>query len=161
VFDSSGQATARPHVGHRFYTSALIRYKEADKLARDVPAALVESRCVAVLNDLRYSGLPESLRNFIEARYQPLTPDLWLFGVRMENGPVTVPQTGTYLIHPENAFAQVRIDGQPLSSAAVTLERGEHLLQAEIPGVFLLWLPRDGVRWAPISQRGGTFSRLF
>ncbi len=165
VFDSSGQATARPHVGHRFYTSALIRHLEADALARDIPRDLRSSGCIAVLRDLRYDGLPASVKTLIEARYQPYTPDLWLWGRKLEPGALEVPRTGRYFIEPEAAFAHITIDGHVLREPEIELPAGTHSVAVDAAAAgaqaYLLWLPRDGQRWRPVESRAGTFSRLF
>ena len=38
--------------------------------------------------------------------------------------------------------------------------RGEHSVEPT-EGAWILWLPENGERWAPVSQRTGTFGQLF
>ncbi|MBJ6759986.1 hypothetical protein JGU66_04370 [Myxococcaceae bacterium JPH2] len=172
VYDNAGGAVSRPHAHFYFYTDAYLRGSIAEQLAREVPEALVSRGCVLRVDDLRTPGLPPTLRAFLDAHYQPLDGDLYLWGQRydasgaepLEDRFLAVRED-RYFVEPAQVLAHgtLVIDGARVTTPEFSLSRGEHTVRYEGPaGRFhLLWLPRDGQRWHPRPGVPATFSRLF
>ena len=162
VYDGAGAATARPHVGFRYYTNALIREREAATLTADVSKAIVESGCTAMIRDLRYPGLPKDLRLLLETHFQPYSADLWLWGQHIDTrANFLAVRSAVYFVGPSAAFRRVRVDGVPLKADTVGLARGTHLVEVDGDPIDLLWLPRNGERYVPKRGLPPTFSILF
>ncbi|MBK7862364.1 MAG: hypothetical protein IPJ65_27900 [Archangiaceae bacterium] len=165
VWDSSGQASARPHVGFRYYTNALIHRDEATTLGQRIAAELRAAGCTATLRDARFEWLPEDARAFVTAHFQPVDGDLSLWGQRYpaEAPPQTFEavRTGTYFVEP--ADAALTLDGRDLDAATFTLERGSHRVEYRGPPreLFILWLPANKARWRPDFSAKPRFSTVF
>jgi hypothetical protein len=95
---------------------------------------------------------------------------VWLAGRKLElrnnqKSKITVEilKQGTYFLYPPDALKgrTLQIDGQPLTTDELTLSAGTHEVQNDGRSgeVFLLWLPRNGQRWAP-SPGPARFSRM-
>jgi hypothetical protein len=159
VYDNSGQATARPHVHFFYATDKHMRERFASVLANEVPRRLEQTGCMVVFKDLRFKGLPDSLRRFIAERYQPYDGDLWFWGVSLaSSGELVVPRTDRYFVEP--AGASVELDGKRIGTEPILLSTGRHQYRSE-GAAKLLWLPRDGRRWKPDPTAVPRFSRLF
>nr|WP_211194729.1 hypothetical protein [Pyxidicoccus fallax] len=172
AYDNSGGYVSRPHAHFYFYTDAYLRGAIASTLAREIPEALVASGCVLRVEDLRSSGLPPALRQFLAEHYQPLDGDISLWGQRYETaeghtleGRFLAVREGRYFVEPEVALTRgaLFIDGVRMTAPEFPLSRGPHSVRYEGPaGTFhLLWLPRDGRRWTPRPGLPPTYSRLF
>ncbi|TQF17823.1 hypothetical protein FJV41_01375 [Myxococcus llanfairpwllgwyngyllgogerychwyrndrobwllllantysiliogogogochensis] len=172
VYDNSGGYVSRPHAHFYFYTDAYLRGSIPDVLAREVPQALVERGCVLRVDDLRTSGLPPSLRGFLDTYYQPYDGDLFLWGQRYDVSPGSALEgrflavrDGRYFVEPASMLESgaLFVDGARVTEAELTLSRGEHTVRYEGPEgrLHLLWLPRDGQRWVPRPEAKPTYSRLF
>jgi hypothetical protein len=172
VYDNSGGYVSRPHAHFYFYTDAFWRGAAAGLLAREIPEALLATGCAVRLDDLRTSGLPPSLRRFLDTYYQPYDGDLWLWGQRYEvsgRGPLEsrflAVRDGRYFVEPASVLTHgaLFIDGARVTEPEIALGKGEHSVRYEgAAGPFhLLWLPRDGQRWTPRPGLPPTYSRLF
>jgi hypothetical protein len=169
VYDNSGSFVSRPHVGFRFYTSALDRTAEAATLPITVPRALREQGCTALLLDARFRGLPPSLIRFLTQHYQPYDADLWLWGERFTASPTPVTfeavREADYFVEPETVATGggLVIDERAVSSPVFHLSRGEHRLQyaGSARQFSVLWLPRDGQRYRPKYGQRAEFSSIF
>ncbi|WP_224244514.1 hypothetical protein [Hyalangium gracile] len=172
AYDNSGGYVSRPHAYFYFYTDAYLRGAIADTLAREVPEALVASGCVLRVDDLRTEGLPASLRRFLTEHYQPLDGDVFLWGQRYEapapgalEAKFLAVRDDRYFIEPASALEQgaLFIDERRITEPVFTLSKGEHAVRYEgsARAFYLLWLPRDGQRWAPRPGQPPTYSRLF
>ncbi len=171
VYDNSGGYVSRPHAHFYFYTDAFLRGAEAGAQAREIPEALLATGCAVRLDDLRTSGLPPSLRRFLDTYYQPYDGDLSLWGQRYaaSGGPLEARflavRDGRYFVEPASVLTRgtLFLDGRRVTEPEFPLRQGDHALRYEGPeGVFhLLWLPRDGRRWTPRPGMPPTYSRLF
>lgn len=172
AYDNSGGYVSRPHAYRYFYTDSYLREALAETLAREVPAAILESGAVAHLIDLRFDTLPDSLRDFLRAHFQPLDGDLALWGQRYR-----VPADGAldagflavrddrYFVSPADALdrGELTIDGEAVREPVFALGKGAHAIAYRgAPGdIEILWLPRNGERWTPRRGLPPAFSRLF
>jgi len=159
VWDSSGGASARPHVGFRFYTNAMIHQAEAPTLGARTEREIRAAQCTAALRDVRFDWLPEDARSFVTRHFQPYSGDVRLWGQRLGAGRGTFEavRTASYFVEP--AGTPVRIDGRVIDSPTFTLEQGTH--QVELEGdAFILWLPANGQRWRPDFDAKPVFSSL-
>lgn len=172
AYDNSGGYVSRPHAHFYFYTDAYLRGAIPDQLSREVPEALLARGCVLRVDDLRTSGLPPTLRRFLDTYYQPYDGDLFLWGQRYDVTPGAVLEDrflavreGRYFVEPASALdmGSLFIDETRVTQAELTLTRGEHRIRYEGPAsrFHLLWLPRDGKQWSPRPDASPTFSRLF
>lgn len=173
VYDNSGGFVSRPHAHFYFYTDAYLRGSLVDLLSHDMPPALVEQGCVLRVDDLRTSGLPPALRRFLDAHYQPLDGDLYLWGQRYrvpaDSGALDdhflAVRADRYFVHPASVLdtGALFLDGVRITTPEFTLSQGRHTLRYEgrAEGFQLLWLPRDGKRWTPRPGSPATYSRLF
>ncbi len=162
VYDGAGAATARPHVGFRYYTNALIREREAATLTADVSKAIVDSGCTAMIRDLRYPGLPKALRQLLETYFQPYGADLWLWGQRISGkADFLAVRSDSYFVSPGSAWPRVRIDGVPMRAETIEFTRGWHAVEVVGAPVDLLWLPHNGERYVPKRGLPPAFSVLF
>ncbi|MEI9941388.1 MAG: hypothetical protein WDO69_29565 [Pseudomonadota bacterium] len=169
VYDNSGGFVARPHVGFRFYTSALDRQVEAATLPNTVPRAIAEAGCTALLLDARFGGLPPLLIRYLTQHFQPYNADLWLWGQRFSASPAAASfvavREADYFVEPEAVATGggLSIDGQAISSAVFHLRRGAH--QVEYAGgvhqFSILWLPRDRQLYRPKYGLSPRFSSIF
>lgn len=166
VYDNSGSATARPHLGFYPVTDALMRVDRAEELAREIPALIEAAGCTVVLRDLRYEGLPGPLRAWIEEHFQPYSADIWLWGRRYAapsgelDDRFLAVRSGSYFAHPPTVL---EIDGVRVTSPVFQLSRGTHTVRSDgAPGdVFILWLPASGERYRPVPRGEPGFSVLF
>ncbi|MBN8465037.1 hypothetical protein JYJ95_00825 [Corallococcus exiguus] len=173
VYDNSGGYVSRPHAHFYFYTDAYLRGSLAELLSDEMPRVLLEQGCVLRVDDLRTSGLPPALRDFLDTHYQPYDGDLYLWGQRylvpsdsgaLEDRFLAV-RADRYFVQPASTLdtGALFIDGERITTPEFTLSRGEHTLRYEgRAGAFrLLWLPRDARRWTPRPGAPATYSRLF
>lgn len=156
VWDSSGGASARPHVGFRFYTNALIHEAEAKTLGARVASEIREAGCTAALRDVRFEWLPADAREFVTTHFQPYDGDIRLWGQRIDGrGTFEAVRTATYFVEPPGP---VRIDGELVTAPTFVLQRGMHEIEGD---VFVLWLPASGERWRPDFDAKPVFSSMF
>ncbi|WP_242589613.1 hypothetical protein [Corallococcus macrosporus] len=173
VYDNSGGYVSRPHAHFYFYTDAYLRGSLAGLLSTEMPRALVEQGCVLRVDDLRTSGLPLVLRQFLDAHYLPHDGDLYLWGQRyrvprdsgvLEDRFLAV-RSDRYFVQPASTLetGALFIDGQRITTPEFPLSRGEHQVRYEgrAEAFQLLWLPRDAKRWTPRPGAPATYSRLF
>ena len=159
----------RPHVGFRYYTSALDRQVEARDLPIRVPEAIRNSGCTAFLVDLRFWDLPAPLRLFISSHFQPYNPDLWLWGQRynagVHKGTFEAVREADYFVTPSTIASADTfiIDGAPVTSQIFHLTRGVHQfsLVATTRDFQILWLPVNHKVYSPTYAGGPHFSVLF
>jgi hypothetical protein len=173
VYDNSGGFVSRPHVGFRFYTSALDRQVEATQLPITVPRAIHELGCTALLVDARFSGLPPLLRRFLTQHYQPYNADVWLWGQRFLTSALPSPGQGAfdavreadYFVDSEALIGAggLMIDGNALASPVFHLSRGVHRLEyaGAVRQFSILWLPADKQRYHPKYGLHPAFSSIF
>jgi hypothetical protein len=169
VYDNSGGFVARPHVGFRFYTSALDRQAEALTLPVSVPLALREQGCTALLLDARFRGLPPLLIRFLTQHFQPYNADIWLWGQRFGASPNPVTfeavRDADYFVEPESVVRAggFVIDGNAANSPVFHLSRGVH--RVEYAGTerqfSVLWLPADKQPYRPRYGLHPEFSSIF
>ncbi len=169
VYDNSGSFVSRPHVGFRFYTSALDRQEEASSLPIKVPQAIRELGCTAILIDARFSGLPPVLRRFFAQHYLPYDADIWLWGQRFSTNAGVASfeavRDADYFVEPERVVTNgaFSIDGAPVSTPMFHLSRGVH--RFEYTGTerqySVAWLPADGVRYQAKFGLHPAFSSIF
>ncbi len=159
VWDSSGGASARPHVGFRYYTNAWIHEAEAQTLGARVASELRAAECTAALRDVRFDYLPQDARGFVTEHFQPYDGDIRLWGQKLPAGAGTFEavRTARYFVEPAQA---VRIDGRAVEAPEFLLERGRHDIELEREG-FILWLPASGEHWRPDFEAQPVFSSLF
>lgn len=172
VYDNSGGFSSRPHVGFRFYTNALSRTRDAAELSIQIPREIRDAGCTAVMYDLRFDTLPFAARGFVLEHFQPYDDDVWLWGQRY------VAETGAgidatfeavrdarYFVQPAEAIEgrAMTIDGRAVESTPFSLTRGIHAVRyrGSPRTFFLLWLPADGTRYAPLERVRPHFSVLF
>ena len=169
VYDNSGGYVARPHVGFRFYTSALDRQVEAAELPITVPRALREQGCTALLLDARFRGLPPPLIRFLTLPFQPYNADVWLWGQRFSSSLAPAEfeavRDADYFVEPSSVATGggFVIDGSPVATSVFHLSRGEHRVQyAGAARQFsVLWLPADKQRYRPKYGLRSEFSSIF
>ncbi|MBL8957308.1 MAG: hypothetical protein JNK82_41430 [Myxococcaceae bacterium] len=159
VFDSSGGASARPHVGFRYYTNAWIHEAEATTLGARIAREVREAQCTAALRDVRFDWLPADAKAFVTEHFQPYDGDLRLWGQRLPAGRGTFEAVrgARYFVEPAQAL---RIDGREVEGPEFWLERGAHEVELDREG-FVLWLPANGERWRPDFDTKPVFSTLF
>jgi len=162
VYNITGNQVTRPSVHFFYFTDAVVRSLLADRLAREIPQAILETGCTVYTHDPRFESLPESLKAFLLHHFQPLSPELWVWGQRyvpaqgaLEDGFLAVREARYYLSPPE-ALGQGRlhIDGRPVTSPVIELGRGLHTVEyrGPAPELYLLWLPRDEKRRPAIGR---------
>lgn len=162
VYDIAGRQIARPSVHFFYFTDAVVRDLLAERLEREIPPAILATGCTVYLHDERFDSLPPGLRTFLLTHFQPLSPDLWVWGQRYrtdDRGTLRdrflAVRDGDYYLVPADAASRGRleIDGRRVESGIVRLEKGEHRLSYHGPPgeLHLLWLPRDGERRAPVA----------
>lgn len=169
VYDNSGGYSARPHVGFRFYTSALNHTRDRAELAERIPREIQEAGCTAALHDLRFDYLPKPAQRFVREHFQPYNADLWLWGQRFEGsdlqGTFDAARDARYFVQPASILEEgsLRVDGQLVREPVLTLARGRHAVEYRGPrrDFFILWLPRNGERYAPALGLTPRFSTLF
>jgi hypothetical protein len=169
VYDNSGGYVARPHIGFRFYTSALDRQVEAAELPISVPRGIREQGCTALLLDARFGGLPVSLTRNLREHFQPYDADLWLWGQRFSanRAPLTFEavRDADYFVEPETVVASgtFTIDGAVVASTVFHLSRGLHRIEyaGTVRQFSVLWLPADKSRYRPKYGLRPAFSSIF
>ncbi len=169
VYDNSGSFVSRPHVGFRFYTSALDRQEEAATLPIKVPQAIRDLGCTAALLDARFGGLPPALKRFFGQHYLPFDADIWLWGQRFptSSGAVSFEavRDADYFVEPERVgvSGELSVDGTRVSTPVFHLSRGLH--RFEYSGTerqySVAWLPADGTRFQPKYGLHPAFSSIF
>ena len=171
IYDNSGGYVTRPHVYYFFYTDSLLRHKLKNYIAQQVPQALLKSRCVMVLQDIRFQGLPESLKKFIDNHFQPYNGDIRLWGQKYQIYP---PQTlesefyaiknGKYFIQPLSALEEgdFYIDGKKITKPFFVLEEGHRKIRyiGKAKEFFILWLPKNNQPYYPRFNLPANFSKL-
>ncbi|HTA90359.1 MAG TPA: hypothetical protein VK745_12305 [Polyangiaceae bacterium] len=169
VYDNSGGFVARPHVGFRFYTSALDRQAEAAVLPISVPRAIREQGCTALLLDARFGGLPPALIRYLTLHFQPYGADLWLWGQRFAASS-TAPtfeavRDADYFVEPEGVATSgnFTLDGNVVTSSVFHLSRGLHRIAyaGSVRQFSVLWLPADQQRYRPKYGLRPAFSSIF
>ena len=171
VFDIAGKRVARPGIHYFFFTDAVIRKLEAETLAVEFPAGIIEKECTVYLHDSRFSSFPRELKGFLVDNFQPMTDEIWLWGRRYPEGSDASSEaaffavkTGTYFVHPPQALAagNIFVDGNLISAPDLTLDKGAHQIRSspETPAFSLLWLPRNGQVWIPRQHAAAVLSAL-
>jgi hypothetical protein len=173
AYDNSGSFVARPHVGFYFYTDKYLRSARAEALEAEIPREILERGCVLKLEDVRESGLPRSVKRFLDRHFQPWSGDLALWGQRYVNdrpgSPVEdvflVSRPGRFFVEPASALAagDLEVDGQRVGVEPFALPAGAHRMRyvGQAEAFHLLWLPADGKRWTPQHEATPRFSRVF
>ena len=169
VYDNSGSYVSRPHVGFRFYTSALDRQAEAATLPITVPRAITEVGCTALLLDARFRGLPPALIRYLTEHFQPYNADLWLWGQRFSASPspgnFEAVRDADYFVEPEALAGAggLLIDGQAPPAPVFHLSRGAHRVEysGTVRQFSILWLPADQQRYRPRYGLHPEFSSIF
>ena len=122
---------------------------------------------VAELRDLRFKGLPKSLKQFLQSHFQPYNGDIRLWGSRYQDnkkGNFTAVTNATYFVEPASVAAsgELLIDGEVVGDT-FDLSRGEHTVEYRGANrdFYILWMPRDGKRWRPQEAARPRFSVLF
>lgn len=153
VYNITGNQVTRPAAHYFYFTDAVVRSLLADRLAREIPQAIVEKGCTVYTHDNRFESLPRSLQAFLLDHFQPLSRDLWIWGQRyvpaeggLEDSFLAI-RDARYYLEPAEALEQgeLRIDGRPVTAPVVELGRGIHAVEyrGEARELSLLWLPRD------------------
>lgn len=172
AYDNSGSFVARPHVDFYFYTDKFLRRSDAERLSEELPARLIERGTVLKLADAREEELPPKLRAFLADHFHPWSGDIALWGQRYEategaplEATFLAPKHARYFVEPADVLeeGQLTIDGAPVTTTELTLEKGTHRLRYIGPArrFHLLWLPADGGRWTPVPDAPARFSRIF
>jgi hypothetical protein len=169
VYDNSGGFVARPHVGFRFYTSALDRQVEATQLPVSVPHAIHEVGCTALLMDARFRGLPPLLIRYLTQHFQPYSADVWLWGQRFSPSASAstfdAVRDADYFVEPETMAGAggLTIDGAAVGSSVFHLSRGNHRVgyAGTVRQFSILWLPADKQRYRPKYGLHPEFSSIF
>lgn len=173
VYNITGNQVARPSIHFFYFTDAVVRNLFAGRLAEEIPAAILESGCTVYTHDPRFDDLPERLRAFLLHWFQPVSPDLWIWGRRYvpRKGALTdefvAVRDSRYYVEPATVLetGELRIDGRPVTEPVVELARGPHSVEyrGTARELHLLWLPRDGKR-RPVVDRAvrvpGTVGRV-
>lgn len=160
VYDNSAIAFARRHADDFFVqTDAVMRFTLRRELATRIPLAIRERSCAVYVRDARAADLPRRLTGFLRAHYLPVGDDIYIWGSRFPAGRGTVRfdavAAGQYYFWPESATLAS-------GAATVALPRGESALEVVAPEAFyLLWLPRDGERLAPVPEGIGSAAGPF
>ena len=167
IYDNSGSFVSRPHTYFMYYTDAGIRKSQATKLANEVPQAILSTQTVAELRDTRFSGLPKPLKQFLQTHFQPYSGDIKLWGSRFQNskkGSFTAVTKSKYFVEPAGVATsgELLIDGVVVGDT-FDLTRGEHTVEyrGTAGNFYILWMPRDGVRWRPLEGARARFSVVF
>jgi hypothetical protein len=169
VYDNSGSATARPHASYFYATDALLRWQLQQMLVEEMAGSIRDARCIAMIRDLRFDGLPAKLQQFLREHFQPYSADLWLYGRRYRlatasTAPFDAPVKGEYFVYPPTAVGAggLEIDGASVTSSTFELDRGVHQIRVDGHPVdfYLLWLPRNGELWHPVPEAPPRFSVL-
>ena len=151
VYDNSMGAFFREHAHSYFVsTDAMLKKVKAQELATQIPSAILQAGCVAMLVDIRQVDLPRSLALFLQKHFSPVSPHLYLYSSFLETTSEKgvyaffAPQTSWYsVVAPQNG--QVRTLADAPWSYRLWLKRGPNRLLASNPGIRLLWQPRDGL----------------
>jgi hypothetical protein len=167
IYDNSGSFVSRPHAYFMFFTDARTRRSDAAKLANEVPQAIFSTKAVAELRDTRFKGLPNELKLFLNGHFQPYNGDIRLWGSRFTSGKkgnFTAVTTAKYFVEPAEiaASGELLIDGEVVGDT-FELSRGEHSVEYKGPpqDFYILWMPRDGKRWSPLTGAQPRFSVVF
>ena len=168
VYDNTGQAVRRPAVHYYGFTNPWIRESTPEMLVREMPAAIRERGCVAMLVDSVHGRLPPELERFLAETFQPWDGDIWLWGrhLRAATGEpgvhahLEIVRDGHYrIVRAEGSQAEpVTIDAEVISGDRVALTAGHHVVRTAATEVYVLWEPADGRPWRP---RPGQRPRLF
>jgi hypothetical protein len=171
IYDNSGGYVTRHHVYYYFFTDSLLRVKMKNYIASEVPRAILKSRCVMVLQDLRFPELPASLKNFIQEHFQPYNGDIRLWGQRYQVPPSHTVTKEFYAIKPGKYFIQppsvldegeLYIDGKKITETCFALAEGPRKVRyhGTAKDFFILWLPRDNQAYQPRFDLPARFSKL-
>jgi membrane-associated phospholipid phosphatase len=172
AYDNSGSYVSRPHSFWYFHTDALMRRQMDRILSEEVPKELARNKCVMHFIDSRHDDLPQPLRDYLSANYQPYDGDIHLYGRQfLSDATSTAPlafraiRDDEYFFAPAEGFVQgqLRIDGKVVEKPIFTLDEGEHTVEyTGSRSVFwILWLPANGKPYMPRYDLKPTFSRLF
>ena len=156
VYNITGNQVARPSVHFFYFTDAVVRKLFAERLAEEIPAAILETGCTVYTHDPRFDDLPQRLRAFLLHWFQPISPDIWIWGRHYvpRDGVVTddfaAVREAHYYVEPASVLVtgELRIDGRRITEPVVELDRGSHSVEyrGDADELYLLWLPRDGER---------------
>jgi len=171
VFDLAGAAVNRPHVLFHYYSDWLRLLVRAKELEKEAPEAIRKEECVLFLLDKRFEWLPRALQLFLLENFQPYNGDLRLWGRRYRVPPggglsssFHSIRDGRYFVWPPAALseASLKIGDTAVTTTVFELRKGEHPLEysGAAPGFFVLWLPADGVPYAPRPGAPARFSFL-
>lgn len=171
VYDNSMGAFFREHAhSHYVTTDWIMRATQADALNAEIPPAILEQRCVAMMADGRTGGLPPALKRFLDDHFVPVSPYFWFYGTKLvtrtdvedelaEPTDFFAPQTSWYLADPPDA--QVRLSPDEPWTNRIQLERGNHKVFVSRLATRLVWQPRDGTPKPPYHGRADyRFSQL-
>lgn len=156
VYNITGNQVTRPAVHYFYFTDAVVRSLLADRLAEEIPEAILRKGCTVYSHDNRAETLPRPLQAFLLDHFQPVSRDLWLWGQRYEPAEGRLEDSflavreARYYVEPPEALERgaLRIDGRPVTTPVVELGRGVHAVEyrGAVREFSLLWLPRDGKR---------------
>jgi hypothetical protein len=161
VYDNTGRAITRPHAHFLFFTDKTARIALKDQLNREIPKAIRARGVTVRLLDERDEALPQPLREFVDAHFVEVLPDLALWGQRYRglargaSAELEAVRTAQYYVSPGNVVRshQLRVDGRELREPVLKLVAGMHVLQWQgerpAPAFNVIWLPRNRARLPP------------
>lgn len=168
VYDIAARHVSHPSVHFFYFTDAVVRDLLGERLAREVPPAILEQGVTVYLHDDRFPSLPAALRGFLLRYFQPLDQELWIWGQRYRTdadgkveGEFLAVRAGEYYVTPGAALqaGELVVGGETVpASGVIELTAGPHELRFQGPPgagreLYVLWLPKDGERRHPIPER--------
>ncbi len=171
VYDNSGGFVARPHTSFYYFTNSFIRRRMKRDLQESALEGIYRTGCAVFLHDIRFATLPEPLRGFLTENYQPLNPDIWIWGRHYETTTGTLSKRfyairdGWYFVIPGSVAIEGKLafDDVAATGSIFPLTRGMKHLRYEGPpaSFYILWLPRNGQVFMPSHRGQPKFSSLF
>ncbi len=156
VYDNSMTAYFREHAhDHYLVTDMQMRWREADRLNAEIPKAILDRGCVAMMVDFRNDGVPGPLKAFLDSHFVPVSPYYLFYGTKLPlatESPTDfyAPQASWYLADPPGAT--VRLAAEDPWTGRIKLEKGNHKLFVSRKETRLIWQPRDGSSKPPVRM---------
>ena len=165
VYDMSSTSVYRPGA-HRFdFVDNARKMQFEDQLTDEIPKAIVEREAMVFVYDLRFHlwWRRRPLGLWILEHFQKVKNDIYVWGRSWDRNDTTwtdqfqALKSGSYFVHPANVMdsGTLKISGEVVEDRAIQLSKGYHNVEwvpatsAVPPKIYLMWVPRNGMRFDP------------
>ena len=155
VHDFAGTAITRRSSNFYYYTNGYLRGRYRSEFEKLFPKKITENSCTIMISDFRTWGSSKVLDEFFSSHFVRVYGDIWLWGKKLPPGANDIRfhsiKDGSYYIH--GNWSEIDVDGKKLNSDTIELDKGIYNLSNKSKeDAYIIWLPRNAEKMAPLGQ---------